>query len=548
MTRPGLLLALGCGGLLLAGSVQAEPPSVTALFPAGGQRGQRVEVTIQGKLGIPPLSFWSDRGGLAAEFPEKPDKTFTIVIPESAPPGMALVRVYNAEGTSALRPFEIGTLPEINEQEPNDTLSQSQSLESSQVVVNGILNKSGDVDSYAVPLEQGQTLIAAISANRTLGSPLDGVLQIVSPQGFVLEQNDDDRGNDPLIVFEVPETATYHVRTFGFPAAPNSSVRFSGGADWIYRLTLTTGPYVDHLQPLAVAADTDTTARVVGWNLTDELRQVLIQHSTGTAEVRVGEAANVVDVEAVSHPTRGEQQPDDPPVDSLPVTFSGQIAAAGEIDEIRIAGRKGAAIACRIEARDLGSHLDPVLQLLDADGNQLAEADDASRTQFDVTLNHTPKEDGLLVLRIRDRFEHGGMRYFYRVTIEPPRKEFTLSVAADAFRLDGDKPLEIPVTVNRDRGFEEEIEVRLEGLPEGLETAAVVSEGKGDSSKKVTLKIERGSAQSFAGPVTIAGTSSGDSKLTASAKIAVAGTSRLSNQLWLTIPAKPAAPEKTDKE
>lgn len=544
MSSVRVLFALGLSGLLIADTAWAEAPVITALVPNGGQRGQRVEVTVQGKLGTPPLSFWSDRPELQAEFPEKPDKTFTLIIPDSTPPGVALIRVVNAEGASVLRPFEIGTLPEVNEQEPNDDLDKSQQLDSSKLLVNGVLEKSGDVDSFAVSLEQGQTLVAAVSSHRVFGTPLDAVLQIVSPEGFVLEQNDDDRGNDPLIVFPVPQSGTYYVRVFGFPVAPNSTVRFSGGADWIYRLTLTTGPYVDHLQPLSLPAGAETSARVFGWNLADNLNQISLHQKTGVSEVLVSDSANVVEVEGVPYPSLSEPSPDAPPITAFPVSLSGQIASAGEIDSIRLAGKKGEAISCRVDARSLGSQLDPVLRLVDAEGTQLAEADDASRGDFDPTLDYTPKADGELVLQIRDRFEHGGMRYYYRVTISPPRKEFTLSVAADSFKLDGDKPLEIPVTIGRDRGFDEPIEIKLEGLPEGTVSATAVSEAKGDSSKKVTLKIERGPVESFAGPVTILGTLTGDSKLPGTAKIAVAGTARLSNQLWLTIPAKPTEPEK----
>jgi Bacterial pre-peptidase C-terminal domain len=543
-----VLLSLGLSCLCWVNSIRAEAPSVSAVVPAGGQRGQRVEVTVQGKLGSPPLSFWSDRPDLQAEFPEKLDKSFTVIIPESTPPGLALIRVYNAEGTSALRPFEIGTLSEVTEQEPNDSLDKSQTLDSSQKLINGVLNKSGDVDSYAVTLEQGQTLVAAISSNRVFGTPLDAVLQIVSPQGFVLEQNDDDRGNDPLIAFPVPEAGTYYVRTFGFPVAPDSSVRFSGGADWIYRLTLTTGPYVDHLQPLSIPAGSETSARVFGWNLSDTTNQISLHQEPGVSEILVPGSANVVEVAAVAYPTIAEPFQDAPPVTSIPVCFCGQIENPGEIDTIRIAGKKGVAISCRVEAYDLGSQLDPVLRLVNAEGKQLDEVDDASRGDFDPTLKYTPKSDGELVLQIRDRFEHGGMRYYYRVTISPPQKDFTLAVAADAFKQDGDKPLEIPVTIDRDRGFDDELEIHLEGLPEGVVSTAVVSEKKGDSAKKVNLKIERGTIESFAGPIQIVGTSTGDSKIIARAQIAVAGTSRLSNRLWLTIPAKPAEPKKDENK
>ena len=41
-------------------------------------------------------------------------------------------------------------------------------------------------------------IVAVMDANRTLGSPMDGLLQVVSPRGFVLAQNDDSNGLDPL--------------------------------------------------------------------------------------------------------------------------------------------------------------------------------------------------------------------------------------------------------------------------------------------------------------------------------------------------------------
>jgi hypothetical protein len=534
--------------LLSASLATAEPPSITALVPAGGQRGQQVEVTIQGKLGTPPLSIWSNRPELQAEFPEKPDKSFTLTIPESTPPGLAFLRVYNAEGASALRPFVIGTLPEVAEDETNNSLSQAQTLESPQVVVNGALRKNGDVDTYAISLEKGQTLVAAITANRDLGSPMDGVLQIVSAKGFVLDQNDDDRGNDPLIAFEVPETGTYYIRTFGFPATPNSSIRFSGGEDWIYRLTLTTGPYADHIQPLAVKANSETAARAIGWNLPVRPRSIPLQPETGEFRFQAEESANPVDLMSVDHPVMTEPFDETTSVTTLPVTLSGQIAETGEVDSIQLEGKKGATLSITAEARAIGSQLDPVLRLVDSDGNRLEEEDDSSREERDAVLSFTPKADGPIVLQIFDRFEHGGERYFYRVTVEPPQKSYRLSVAADAFKLDADKPLELPVTVDRDRGFNEEIQVTVQGLPEGMTAEPVVSEAKGDSSKKVTLKLEHGNIESFSGPIQISGTAQGETEFSTTATIAVAGTANRSDQLWLTVPAKPEPKEEPEDE
>ena len=111
-------------------------------------------------------------------------------------------------------------------------------MDSSAVVINGRLNKSGDVDTFAVEMKKNQTLVASMEANRRLGSPMDGVLQIVSGRGFVLEQNDDHCGFDPQIAFVAESDGTYFVRAFAFPAKPNSSIRFSGAANYIYRLTV----------------------------------------------------------------------------------------------------------------------------------------------------------------------------------------------------------------------------------------------------------------------------------------------------------------------
>ncbi len=230
----------------------AETPEITAISPAGGQQGRTIEVTVQGKLGTAPLRFWSNQPELTAMFPEKPEKTFSLTIPEQTSPGPVLLRLANADGASRLLPFVVGKLPEVQEAEPNEALEKSQTIATDGCVVNGALGKNGDVDTFAIDLEAGQTLVAAVTAQQILGSPMDGVLQLVASDGYVVAQNDDDHANDPLLIYVAKKAGRYYLRLFGFPATPNSSIRFSGGADWIYRLTVSTGPYVDHLQPVAL--------------------------------------------------------------------------------------------------------------------------------------------------------------------------------------------------------------------------------------------------------------------------------------------------------
>src|SRR5205823_5707083 len=105
-------------------------------------------------------------------------------------PGVHYLRVYDDQGASSLRPFIVGTLPEVVEQEPNDDPRKPQVLPGS-CVVNGRLEKPGDVDGFAIKLLKGHTLVSHMMANRVLGSPCDAVLQVLSAEGFVLAENND---------------------------------------------------------------------------------------------------------------------------------------------------------------------------------------------------------------------------------------------------------------------------------------------------------------------------------------------------------------------
>src|SRR5690606_10233364 len=209
---------------------------------------------------------WSSLEGVTFEFPEK-GETFKLVLPENAEPGLGWIRIFNAEGTSSLLPIQIGLLPEISETEPNNTVSDAGPIESLPVTVNGVLHRGGEVDTFSVSLKKDETLVASLAAHEVLGSPVDAVLQLLTSDGYVAEQNHDHHGEDPQIVFTAPADATYLVRVFAFPAEPDSSIAFFGGESSVYRLTLTTGGFISHVLP--PHGDVKQPA-AIGWNLRKE--------------------------------------------------------------------------------------------------------------------------------------------------------------------------------------------------------------------------------------------------------------------------------------
>ncbi len=542
--------------LMLAATLVAAPPNVTALFPAGCQIGQSVEVTAQGSLGEKPQT-WLSREGLKIEFAETGNK-FKVTTAENAAPGLCWIRVFNAEGASPLRSFVIGTLAEVAEKEPNNSAKEAQKIESSQVVVNGVLDKGGDVDTFAVSLKAGQTLVASLMAKGTLGSPMDGVLQVLGPRGFVLEHNDDDHSLDPQIVFTAPADGEYGVRVFAFPETANSSIAFAGGANYIYRLTLTTGAFVDHTKPMSVGRGEGVSPpsskpdggetppprlRLHGWNLPPELAEVPADASKGSYIVRHTLLGNTLTLPVEPHPSVVEltERTPEPQEIAVPSSMTGVIDKPDEVDFFRVKLAAKQAIVIRTDARSAGSPLDPLLRILKADGSQLQEVDDGSKGDFDPDANFTAPAEGEYRVAITDRFGLGGPRFFYRLTVLPSQPDFELKVAADSFALAPDKPLEIPVTVDRLRGFAQDIEMVVSDLPDKVTCEPIVSAKSGDSAKSVKLMLKAEAGVTFSGPIRIRGQVKGEPLIEKTASATLTAFSTSVSDLWLTVSTPPAA-------
>jgi hypothetical protein len=509
------LISFGVSG------VQAAPPRVDYFFPAGGQRGTTIEVTASGAFERWPNKAFVEGAGVTIQ-PQKTSGKLAITIAKDAEPGVRWIRLHDDDGASIARPFFVGVLPEVLEKEPNDDSKKPQVLERPNVVVNGRLEKLGDVDAFAVKLTKGQTLVASVEANRTLRSPMDGVLQILSADGFVLEQNDDYHGLDPQIAFTVPKDGTYLVRVFAFPSVPDASIRFAGKDNFIYRLTLTTGPFVEYAFPLCVSRTGPGEVELIGWNLPEDLRRLRVVPREGEDVFTVFDTrlTNPFSVQISSRPcfVRGK---DKIHALTLPATVTGRLDRPRTSDMYQVSAKKGDKLSFRIAARTLGFALDPVLRLSDDAGKMLQQTK-AAKIGDDAALDYTAPRDGVYRLEVADLHGDGGMRYVYRLDAGPITPDFQLKVTTDAFRLFPGKPLEIPVTQTRVGGFSQEVTLSIDGLPKGI---AVTTTGKA-----ITLRLEEKTA--FAGPFRIIGTAKDGTRRMTRATIAESG--RTTDSLWLS--------------
>jgi hypothetical protein len=499
------------GTLLLPASfLLAAPPKVNYLFPAGGQRGQTVVVTAAGEFSSWPVQAWIDRPGITTTCEADKGK-LKLAIAADAAPGVYWLRLFDAEGTSTPRPFVVGTLPEIAEVETSDPPSKL-SPQALPVTINGKLQKNGDEDSILVSLQKGQTLVASLQANSVLSSPMDAVLQVCeaisrtdpisrepSLEAFVAAQNHDAIGLDPQLAYTSKSDGVHVVRLFAFPSEPNSTIGYAGGENYVYRLTLTTGGFVDHAMPLAIGPES-TQVHLQGWNLPEPSvidatpgAQPLnwLFHADAAGSWPAGRTSRPVLVAADS------SDPSQPQQVSLPTIISGRLESLGDADAFAFAGTKDQKVRARVEARSLGFPTDATLALLDAGGQVVAEQDDTGRDSRDPTLDATLPADGTYRFDIRDLAGRGGLRMVYRLTIESPQPDFDLSLAADSFVLESDKPLEIPLTVTGQDGFSESVEIRVLDLPAGVsaESLTVQAASGGSGGQRGGRRSRRGGGQ-----------------------------------------------------
>ncbi len=519
---------IGLLSSMLAGELSAAPPTLSHLFPPGGQRGTKVDVVCTGQFTWPPkihapgieVVAGSESGKLA------------ISIPEDLAADRVWIRLYDAEGASSSFPFLIGNSKEIVEQEPNNSPRNAQALSEAGVTINGVLQK-GDVDGFAVPLMAGQTLVAAVDANAQLGSPIDAILQVVSPEGTVLAENHDDRELDPRLAFTTTIARTVIVRLFAFPSTPDSTIAYHGGPNCLYRLTLTTGPFVTHALPLAVPRESPGEVEALGWNIPAGTRLPVVPFGA----MRLGEQPELEVLDELRKPPErgfgfafapslaGDARvrltpwpvvsaplvpdPETPPLLALPTSVTGRLSKPGQSDSYRLALQKDQAVVVSVESRSLNLALDPVLSIKDPSGSSVSDVDDTGPHR-DLATSFTATKDGEYRVTVSDRFRQGGERHLYLLTLRPEEPDFELAATSDAITVAPDKATEVQVKIVRRKSRAGDIgPITIEpiGLPEGVTAPAVVSETSGPTATTVKLQIST-TGPAFSGPLRIVGRAS----------------------------------------
>jgi len=232
---------------------------------------------------------------------------------------------------------------------------------------------------------------------------------------------------------------------------------------------------------------------------------------------------------------------------AIPQAVTGLLKEPGADQRFRVTLTKGTPLLFTVLSKTIGLDIDPLVRIFDSEGKKIAEGDDTAGTR-DVTLAYTASADGDFLVSVTDRYGRGHDRGYFLLLARADEPDIELSLSADRYVVAPDKPAEVPVDIVRRNAAGKTIEnitVEAVGLPEGVTGEAVVSEPKGDSAKKVTLKLNS-TGPAFSGRIAIRGTASQPEGLVRTARTPLKLEESF-DSIWLTVLPPPEPPKEKEE-
>jgi hypothetical protein len=579
-TRCRVVALAFLGITLLAGAARAQPqgpgmpnPRLTSVVPAGGKAGTTVEVTFTGTDLEEPQQLLFSHPAIKAEAietpppppdPKKPPPNpapkptvtkFKVTIPADVPLGLHDVRLVNHWGVSNPRAFVVGDLNEVVEKEPNNDVGEAQRVELN-TTVTGAITAPTDVDYFVFAAKKGQRVVISCLAT-TIDSRLQADLQVYDARGRLLAANRQYHGGDALTDITVPEDGDYLVRLCEF-------THTQGNAEFFYRLSITTAPWIDAIHPCVVEPGKQTPITIYGRNLPGGQRDPsavidgrVLEKLTATVNVPNDPAAlqrvdfrgripalgtgltgfeyRVKNATGVSNPflltyahapVVLDNEKNDTAAEAqeimLPCEIAGRVEKKRDRDWYAFHAKKGEVWNIELLSERLGAASDMYFLLRNAANNaDIVEQDDEpntisfklfTRSSDPAIYRFTASADGKYLLLVASRGADllAGPQHFYRVRLTPDQPDFQLVVMPPSdYNPDGACARQgsnqyYTVFAWRRDGFNGDITLSMEGLPPGVTCPPqVLGPGLRQAALVVTAAPD---APSWTGEVRVKGT------------------------------------------
>jgi hypothetical protein len=423
--------------------------------------------------------------------------TLEFILPDNAVPGDHELRVITTNGLSNPFVFQVGQMPEVSENEPNDKVTAAEELPALPVLVNGQI-MPGDVDCFRFSAREGQTLVFRAEARSLVPYLADAVpgwfqavLTLYDEQGNEIAYDDDFRFDpDPVLIYKIQKDGNYIL-------AIRDSI-FRGREDFVYRVSVGETPFIERIFPLGGAENSEVDVKLSGVNLPSagmKLKTGNDAPDTKLIRVEKGGLTSNTRIFSVSpFAERLEVEPNNLPAQAQTVTnvamFNGTIGKPGDQDWFRFQGFQGEKKTIEISARRLGSPLDARLVLLNSKQEVLASNDDTEDKGTGLLTHHadsridiTLPASGVYFVRLDDLQGKGGDEYSYRLMIGTEYPDFQLRIIPASLCIPRNGTAIATVHAIRYGGFTGEIQLSVLDAPSGLDLQRAVIPAGSDTTR-----------------------------------------------------------------
>ncbi|MFK7777479.1 MAG: serine protease [Gimesia sp.] len=457
-------------------------PRLLTTKPMGGQVGTSFDVKITGENldEFDKLSF-SHPGITAKQKLGKEGQpvpaSYVVTIAKDCPKGIHEARVLTRLGISTSRAFNVGDLPETSQSKANTSLETAMKLDLN-TLCNAVMSKQ-KVDFYTFEANKGQRIVIDCAA-KGIDSKLNPVVIIADEKGLDLRV--ERRGG--MLDYEVPQQGKYVIKVH--------SLTYGGGPYHFYRLAIR-GVANDKVIPRLPVIQTVSAFSWPPVGLTDKAIRPEVEPNNQHAQ-----AQKI----------------------TLPCDITGSFYPAADVDTFEFTAKKGDVWWVEVVSERLGRPTDPsivvqyvskkdsketlkdVVELSDilspvkVSGNNYSyDGPPYNAGSPDIIGKVVIKEDGVHRLQLRDLF--GGTRNdpqnIYRLIVRKAEPDFALvgwslhmnlrngdrSAYSKPIALRAGSTMPIEVVVVRRDGFDGEIELFMENLPEGVTSAGLkIPKGK----------------------------------------------------------------------
>ena len=424
-----LFLGLMCASLLA--EVPTVAPDITKVTPRGAQQGTTVTVTVEGRnLANAQTILFSESGikgkiisvrrlpkrekkiregevvfgAIVYEAPPYEAKIEVEIAP-NVPMGFYPFRILTPLGITKRAEFAVGVLPEVKEVTVADMPGKAQWAQLPVTLV-GTLETTGEADEYQFQARAGQELVFQVIAGK-IGSTLEPVLSLLDFRGQELASAGPAAKHDTVLGYSFSTDGNYTIRISDFQRR--------GGPNFYYRVNAGELPYVTRVFPLGVPKGRSSEVQAEGFNLGD-LKTILVKPpvSAGvwdTFPVRVstpkGESLNEVHLAVGEYQEVLEKERGDDLAIALKVKpsvvinghiYNGGGKGAPDGDLFQFRARKGQPLIIEVQAHRLGSPLDSIIEVLDAEGELLPRA--TLRAVLETFMNNLAPDSVVKEIRV----------------------------------------------------------------------------------------------------------------------------------------------------